>query len=317
MNSEQDDMKKLGVSCREQTWEIHYAYALLMKELCDKHDHKVEYYIKKVSPYNACAYQRSANLCRNHLLAKGLITGTDQPVMKTVLQTAAQYATAPEYKLKVSSGEYSWNYKPHESPESAYTDLARLGKRELLYVYLNQKLYDIHVHSVTRKSNYSEDIRTETSLNTYPKAMIKELIDTLCHEKINHFLNERIQLKAKIFYGLEMQKTENDKDYIEITKYKKNTPITVEEFERRMCLAQDAVSFYQRTYKDLKSKRDRLSSGKTVLVDHEAYKKVIAYFKLNAPLYINEVEDKELLHFAKLIMMGASNKKIAYEWLNP
>jgi hypothetical protein len=84
-----------------------------------------------------------------------------------------------------------------------------------------------------------------------------------------------------------------------------------------MRLAQDAVSFYQRAYEEFEKKRDRLAIGKTVNIDHEAYKKVLAYFRINAPLYMNEEEDKELFHFAKLIMEDADNKRIAYEWMNP
>jgi hypothetical protein len=315
-------MKDLGVPCREQAWEIHYAHSLLRKELCEKYGYEKEYYTREVSPYKACVYDRSANLCRNHLLAVGLITPSNQSVMEKVLQVATHYAIAPTFEIKCTKGEYTWNKEPIHSPENAYRDLTQLKKRELLYVYLNKNLYDIHIYSVTKKvtsTRYSSTTeRIETTLKAYPKAMVKALIDGLCHEKINHFLNERIQLKAKIFFDLELQGEKDSKEPWEgITKYKKDTPITVEEFERRMSVAQEAVSFYQRAYEEFEKKRDRLAKGKTVQVDQEAYKKVLAYFRINAPLYINEEEDKELLHFAKLIMEDADNKRIAFEWMNP
>jgi len=321
-NSEQWDILDLGVPCREQAWEIHYVHSLLRKELCEKYGYEKEYYTREVSPYKACAYKRSENLCRNHLLSRGLITPSNQPVREFVLQAATQYAIAPTFEIKCTKGEYTWNKEPVHSPENAYRDLTQLKKRELLYVYLNKNLYDIHIYSVTKKvipnrySNATE--RTETSLNIFPRAMIKELIDALCHEKINYFLNERIQLKAKIFFDLELQPTESaEEPWKNITRYEKDTPITVEEFERRMSVARDAMSFYQRAYEEFEKKRDRLAKGKTVQVDQEAYKKVLAYFRINAPLYMNEEEDKVLFHFAKLIMEDADNKRIAFEWMNP
>lgn len=332
-NHEQYDTQQLGVPCREQAWEIRYIYALFMKELCEKYGYEREYYTKEVSPYKACVYDRSADLCRNHLVSKGLVTQTNQPVMETVLQIAAQYAVAPVFEMKCTSGQYDWERKPLTSPDEAYQDLTQLEKRALLYVYLNKALYDIHVHSKIetftasgsgrrRRYSYSSSsastTRTVTSLRLYPKAQRKALIDALCHEKINHFLGQRIQLKAKIFFDLELQGEADSKEPWEgITRYKKDTPITVEEFDRRMRLAQDAVSFYQRAYEEFEKKRGRLAIGKTVNIDHEAYKKVLAYFRINAPLYMNEEEDKELFHFAKLIMEDADNKRIAYEWMNP
>jgi len=317
-NSEQWDMRDLGVPCREQAWEIHYVHSLLRKELCEKYGYEKEYYTKEVSPYEACVYERSANLCRNHLVATGLVTELNQPVMDKVREVATQYAIAPTFEIKCTKGEYK---EPIHSPENAYRDLTQLKKRELLYVYLNKNLYDIHLHSVTKKVTVSRGNTTdhiETSLNIFPKTMVKELIDALCHEKINYFLNERIQLKAKIFFDLELQPTECAKEpWKNITRYEKDAPITVEEFERRMSIAQDAMSFYQRAYEEFEKKRDRLAKGKTVQVDQEAYKKVLAYFRINAPLYMNEEKDKVLFHFAKLIMEDADNKRIAFEWMNP
>jgi hypothetical protein len=314
-------MRDLGVPCREQAWEIHYVHSLLRKELCEKYGYEKEYYTREVSPYKACVYDRSANLCRNHLLAVGLITPSNQSVMEKVLQVATHYAIAPTFEIKCTKGEYTWNKEPIYSPEAAYSDLTQLKKREFLYVYLNKNLYDIHIHSVTKKVTVSRGNtidRIETSLNIFPKTMVKGLIDALCHEKINYFLNERIQLKAKIFFDLDIQNSEEDKEpWEDITQYEKDAPITVEEFERRMGLARDAVSFYQRAYEEFEKKRDRLARGKTVQVDQEAYKKVLAYFRINAPLYMNEEEDKVLFHFAKLIMEDADNKRISFEWMNP
>lgn len=329
-NSEQWDIKDLGVPCREQAWEIHYAHSLLRKELCEKYGYEKEYYTREVSPYKACVYDRSANLCRNYLLSVGLITPSNQPVMEKVLQVAAQYATEPVFELTCTADGYS--LKPLDSPGAAYWDITRFKKRELLYVCLNKNLYSIRIHSRVEKilpytgnrrrfQSYSpttETERTVTALKAYPKAMVKALIDGLCHEKINYFLNERIQLKAKIFFDLELQGDKISKEPWEgITRYEKDTPITVEEFERRMSVAREAVSFYQRAYEEFQVKRDRLATGKAVNIDQEAYKKVLAYFRLNAPLYMNEEEDKELYHFAKLIMEDADNKRIATEWMNP
>jgi len=329
---EQNDIKSLGVSCREQTWEIRYAYAVLMKILCDKYGYEREYYTKEVSPYKACQYDRSANLCREHLLSKGLITQLNQPVMDVVLQTATQYAVAFEFDISCNTSSY--RTEPYDCPNEAYEDLTRLENRKLFYVYLNKDKYDIHVYRKTesvsssvyggRRNRYrysSSSAPTErevTELKVFPKNKRKELIDNLCRVKVKRFIEDHIQLRAKIFYDLELRTMNNDSDeWKNVTQFNKDTPITVEEFDKRMHLAQEAVSFFQRTYGELQALRDRLVAGKTINVDQDIYKKTIEYFKINAPLYINEEEDKDLKHFAILTLKGADNKQIANEWMNP
>ena len=178
-------------------------------------------------------------------------------------------------------------------------------------MYLNQSTYDIRLSTVPEDTKGN----TRTYLMLYPKAMVKELIEKLCHAKMTYFLDSRVQLRARIFYDLDLKETTDDnKDYESVTKYRDDTPITVEEFERRMRLAQEAVSFYQRAYKECQAKRDRLAAGRTVDVSVDTYRKVVAYFKINAPLYMNEEEDKALLQFVKLSMMDADLKQIATEW---
>jgi hypothetical protein len=304
-NSDDSAVKDLGVSTREQTWEINYAHSLLRKKFCEEHEYK-EDYTRDTSPYKACAYPRSANLCRNHLLSVGLITTTDQPVMKRVLEIATQYAVTPKFELEVTIEDYS--PRPLSYPEAAYTNLRNVKTRIFFYVYLNQSMYDIRLVTVPEGS-------TRTSLKLFPKAMRKELIEKLCHAKMTFFLGNRIQLRARIFYDLDLKEINDEsKDYESVTRYEKDTPITVEEFERRMRLAQEAVSFYQRAYKEYLAKRDRLAAGRAVDVGVDTYRKVLAYFKINAPLYMNEEEDKAIAQFAKLVMMDADLKTIATEW---
>lgn len=314
-NPEQRAIKDLEVSTREQTWEINYVHSLLRKKFCEQHGYKEDtysWYTREVSPYKACAYKRSANLCRNHLLSVGLITTTDQPVMKRVLEIAAHYAITPEFELSVTTGDYTT--RPLSNPLAAYTNFSNLKTRSFFYVYLNQSTYDIRLVTVLEKHT-SPSENTRTYLRLYPKAMIKELIEKLCHAKMTYFLDHRVQLRAKIFYDLDLKETtDENKDYESVTKYEEDTPITVEEFERRMRLAQEAVSFYQRAYKECQAKRDRLAAGRAVDVGVDTYRKVVAYFKINAPLYMNEEDDKALLQFVKLFMMDADLKQIATEW---
>jgi hypothetical protein len=317
-NSEQYRIKEYGVSTREQTWEISYAHSLLRKEFCEQYGYKKDAHswdTKDVSPYKACAYERSANLCRNHLLSVGLITPTNQPVMKRVLEIATQYAVTPTFELRTTTGDYT--PRPLSCITAAYTELHSLKERQFLYVYLHQSLYDIRLVAVKEKrsGSFGSSDDTRTYLKLYPKAMVKELIEKLCHAKMTYFLDSRVQLRAKIFYDLDLKEiNDENKDYGSIIKYEKDTPITVEEFERRMRMAQEAVSFYQRAYKELLAKRDRLAAGRTVDVSVDTYRKVVAYFKINAPLYMNEEHDTALAQFAKLVMMDADLKTIASQW---
>jgi len=317
-NSEQWRIKEYGVSTREQTWEISYAHSLLRKEFCEQHGYKKDVHswdTKEASPYKACAYNRSANLCRNHLLSVGLITTTDQPVMKRVLEIATQYAIAPEFELRATTGDYT--PRPLSSITAAYTELYSLKERQFLYVYLHQSLYDIRLVTVQKKctGSFGSSDDTRTYLKLYPKAMVKELIEKLCHAKMTYFLDNRVQLRARIFYDLDLKELDKDHaDYESVIKYEKDTPITVEEFERRMRLAQEAVSFYQRAYKECQAKRDRLAAGRAVDVGVDTYRKVVAYFKINAPLYMNEEKDKALTQYAKLVMMDVDLKTIASQW---
>jgi hypothetical protein len=310
----------MKVQTRQQTWEITYACAVLMKILCDKYGY-TGYHRYNTSPYEACAYARSANLCRGHLLERGLISTNDQPVMSVIHKVSEQYAIAPVFEIKCTTGDYT--HAPVNSIVDAYGNLTSLSERELLYVYLNRSQYDIFV-SKKKVSRGGKEFE-ETHFNVYPKAQRKALIDTLCHTKINHVLNENIQLKSKIFYDLDLSSFDVDKKealwcaknvWEDVTRYKSDSPITVEEFERRMSVAQDAIRFYQRAYESTLRLRDRLATGKPVNIGEDAYKKVIAYFKVNAPLHVND-EDRDTKHFAMLIMENADNKRIANEWLNP
>jgi len=313
-NSEQWRIKEYGVSTREQTWEISYAHSLLRKEFCEQHGYKRDAYSWDTSPYEACAYKRSANLCRNHLLSVRLITTTDQPVMKRVLEIATQYAVTPTFELRATTGDYT--PRPLSSIMAAYTELHSLKERQFFYMYLHQSLYDIRLVTVQEKRpGYPASDTVRTYLKLYPKAMVKELIEKLCHAKMTYFLDNRVQLRARIFYDLDLKELDKDHaDYESVIKYEKDTPFTVEEFERRMRLAQEAVSFYQKAYKECQAKRDRLAAGRTVDVSVDTYRKVVAYFKINAPLYMNEEKDKALAQYAKLVMMDADLKTIASQW---
>ena len=204
-NSKQYAIQSLKVSTREQTWEINYAYQVLMSMICKKHGYDDSYHSKEASPYSACQYQRSQDLCRKHLLLKKLITPENTPVMEMVEQTAVQYAEAPEFNTYgyITKNSYS-SPEPYEVLEDAYQDLTRLSHRELLSVAVNQKEYDIYVFRKiqrdtfssyggrrSRRYNYSPTPAQEreiVSLKIYPKALRQKLLDNVCMAKMNSFL---------------------------------------------------------------------------------------------------------------------------------
>jgi tetratricopeptide (TPR) repeat protein len=135
---------------------------------------------------------------------------------------------------------------------------------------------------------------------------------------MKEFLDDRLQLSSRIFYDLELQNLSNDRtDWSDVTRFRKDTPITAEEMETRMKQAADAVSFYQKALAELTSLRDRIAAGNSVDINKEQYEKAIEHFRENAPIYINEEDDIPVKQLAMLVLKGANEEQIAKEWMNP
>jgi hypothetical protein len=328
-NAEAHDIRELGVGSREETWVIRYIYAVLLNKICDEYGmHTYE----NPSPWKACQYERSSNLCHSHLFDLGLINVANEPMMEKVEEIAKLYAKEPEFSLECLTKNSYYHEEPIKHPSDAYENITSLSKRAFLYVHLNRDLYDIHVYTKTikhepsyasygtrRRSRYSQPHEREvTKLAIFPKARRQELISNLCRVKMKKFLEEHVQLSSRIFYDLDLKSISNDRAEIgEITRFSKDTPITVAEMETRMARAVDAVSFYQKALEELTALRDRIAAGDSVNIKNEQYEKAIAHFRENAPIYINEEEDKPLRHLAMLILKGANEEQIAKEWMNP
>jgi hypothetical protein len=328
-NAETHDIRELCVGSREQTWVIRYIYAVLMNKICDEFGMKT---YENPSPWKACQYDRSANLCQSHLFDLGLCNVANEPLMEKLLETAKLYAKEPEFDLSCIKKEYSYHEDPITHPSDAYANITGLGKRQFLYVYLNRDLYDIHVYSKTvkhephyfsygtrRRNRYSQPYeRDVTKIAIFPKARVQEVISTLCRVKMKEFLDDRLQLSSRIFYDLELQNLSNDRtDWSDVTRFRKDTPITAEEMETRMKQAADAVSFYQKALAELTSLRDRIAAGNSVDINKEQYEKAIEHFRENAPIYINEEDDIPVKQLAMLVLKGANEEQIAKEWMNP
>lgn len=325
-NAERSAMQSLGVGTREETWVINYARNILRHVLLTEHGFK-DGYSDAPSPYKACQYKRSENLCYNWLVTRGLYDPeTREPVMEKILEVARLYAKAPDFK----ADGIKESCKIQNTPYQAYENYAHLDARQIFYVYLHQDEYLIHEYRVTeklesfnssygytrRRNRYFSSAPTERKIEkliVYPKALYQTLVDNIAHLKIQHLLKEHPQLAARILYGVELNNIFSmDGDWREINRFHGKT-ITRDDLVSKISQAKEAASFFQRASEELQILLDKMDQAPEI--DVNDYDRVIEYFRENGPLYLNE-EEKDIKIVARLIMEGAGNERVAFELYN-
>jgi hypothetical protein len=217
-NSEDWMIKDLGVSTREQTWEINYAHIIFRAEVAMKYRIDNDWY-KTVSPYKACVYKRSENLCRNHLLSVGLITENNVPVMPAIKKIAEQYALEPAFKNKILNPVNSWQGETIRHPSQAYVNYLEMKPREFFHVYCNKNQYDLYLYRAIEKhdhrdrSGFSHFVKVEVvKLKVFPKVAVKALHTELAVAKMDKFLKEHVQFASKAIQDLDLQHLSNDRE---------------------------------------------------------------------------------------------------------
>jgi len=326
-NQETYEIEELGVGCRQETWEINYAYAHLIKEFCEAHDYEPKYYRyhDNLDPSKACAYQRSANLCYDYLATRKLFDrDSQQPIHENLVAVATQYAIAHQFDLERYSQISS--HRIAATPDEAYIDVTSLKRREFFYVYLHPEIYDIRkfIKIVERGGTTSyKRGRTvyfprttveESELKVYQKDMVADLRTTVCHTKMASFLKSNLKLSSRIFFDLEIKSLNNERERFEdITRFSNSEKITVENLDERIIRATEAASFFVKACEDLQNLRMKVAASPDLNFKEESYQKALDYFKENAPLHIND-EDDETRQLCSLLMEGADTARIATEW---
>jgi hypothetical protein len=328
-NAETYEIQELGVSRRAETWAINYTYAHLVREFCEARNYEPNYYRHHdaTDPSAACAYKRSANLCYDYLQAQRLFD-KDSPIHENLVAVAAQYAIEPQFSIKIKDESYP--YKTRTTSYEAYQEVTSLKIREFFYVYLHPELYDIQIStrlvercgnlSYGRRGRYGGSISVPRTteevrdLKLFPKDMVATLHTNLCHSKMADFLKNNLKISSRIFFDLDIKNLNNDRERFEdITRFSSTKDITIEELDKRIARATEAVSFFDKACEDLRNLRAKISASPALDYKEDSYQKALDFFKENAPLYVND-EDIETRHLCYLIMEGADTARIATEW---
>jgi len=322
-NAERQAIKDYGVKTREETWRINYADRVVTKGFFEAHKVSSSFIQGNFgeadenppSPYKACQYGRSADLCRNYLVKSGLVNaGDNTPVEAGILEVAKMYALPPTFEFESESSGDTFVY-----PEQAYRIIQDTKQRERVYLFLHPDEFIWFVHVYKQKTRrYLCDDRTCTDLTVYPKALLQDLYDNIYLEKMLKFLDRDIRFLAKVNYNLDLTElSESPGNWENVHEYDPlQADSSMERLERVLARSLDAARFYEAVYKDLSGLRARLLSGESIDVRRETFNRAVAFFKDNAPVYLID-KNPQARHLAELMLQGADNKRMATEWCNP
>lgn len=292
----------------KEIWTILLLGNYALRKLEEIHDDKNKR--TYISVGNLCPDARRAPTVRKHLFSLGLINNSysfddnlrliDDEVEKIL----GGYSIEPKFNttgyVEKSKNSYSSDMEltPVTDLSEVYRGIDDLNAYELIYVYLNQGLYDFKIFKTTsiyrdkRTCNNSSYDRYDLKL--YPISALDITDGAALIANSETFAKNHAREILTAAFGCKFKCLSDDKEYM-----------TKEAVTKRLENLEDKLRRLQRSRKELLILQRKLNTLGEEALQKKLFSTSFEYIHTQAPLWINNQEDRTKNELAILICKGS------------
>lgn len=292
----------------KEVWTILFLGNYALRKLEEIHDDKNKR--TYISVGNICPDARRAPTVRKHLFSLGLLSGVcaiDEnltPVEEEIEKILRGYSIEPKFN---TSGYITKNRNSYSSDtelipvtdlSEVYIGIDDLNAYELIHVYLNQELYDFKIFKTTsiyrdkRTCNNSSYDRYDLKL--YPISALEVTDGAALKANSETFAKNHAREILTAAFGCKFKCISDDKEYM-----------TKEAVTKRLENLEDKLRRLQRSRKELLILQRKLNTLGEEALQKKLFSTSFEYIHTQAPLWINNQEDRTKNELAILICKGS------------